>query len=690
MVFTFKNDALTYYYPVRTLISDALNNNELPLWTPFINMGYPLHADMQSSAWNPVTWLFSLTTNYSLAAFHYELIFYITFAGIGFYLLCRELGCSRSVAFLIAIAYQFSGFIIDSVQFFNCISAACYVPYVFIFFRRMILLQRMKDALMLAFFLFLLFTGGYPSFFIILAYALLAYALLFFFKTREKKTFIKKLILPAISAFLVFILLSLPAIISFVQHLPAINRGKSQPLHVVLENSMNPVTMLSLISPFSTTANDSWLNSSVLMRNIYIGIIPLILLLYAFFNKNLKKNKEIVFFIVCAIFMICMAWGEFFFLRQLAYYVLPLMNTFRHPALFRFFTVFFLLLVVALSLNSWKLNKETNRLILEKIIFIILVIALSIGIVSLFYNNLPSLKNVKNIDFKNILSTLNFHSRYLIQLPILIVIILLSYLAIVKKKSIKFICIIVIVDLFLATQLNMPVTVIGATKFIDAEKSMNRIKLPFPIPGNETIEENSMNSFDEHVMTGSRLPFTKKIGRNDYFITPGNLSKQEEFYNSDIRNGVFKYPVLYFADTFNKTSEQKIIYPDGIDSDDPGFKMEGNPLLKDSIKIISLSANQLHANIYKKTNGILVYLQNNYQGWHAFVDGKETPIKIANISFMAIEIPAGQHKILFKYRPKKIILAWYVSMLSLGFLILYYLYLFFSRHRSWKPPQEKI
>ena len=112
-LFSLKNDALAYYYPVRTLISDALNNHELPLWTSYINMGYPLHADMQSSAWSPIVWVFSFLTNYSLAAFHFEFLFYLCFAGIGFYYLCREYGWNKTTAFTIAIAYQLSGFMID-------------------------------------------------------------------------------------------------------------------------------------------------------------------------------------------------------------------------------------------------------------------------------------------------------------------------------------------------------------------------------------------------------------------------------------------------------------------------------------------------------------------------------------------------------------------------------------------------
>ena len=116
-LFTVKNDALTYYYPVRTLISDALNNYELPLWTPFINMGYPLHADLQSGAWNPVIWLFGFFSTYSLGVFHSELLCYLALGGIGFYHLGSHFGWSKPVSLLLGLAYECSGPVIDSLQF---------------------------------------------------------------------------------------------------------------------------------------------------------------------------------------------------------------------------------------------------------------------------------------------------------------------------------------------------------------------------------------------------------------------------------------------------------------------------------------------------------------------------------------------------------------------------------------------
>ncbi|MEO8772233.1 MAG: YfhO family protein [Ferruginibacter sp.] len=686
-LFSLKNDALTYYYPVRTLISDALRHGELPLWTPFINMGYPLHADMQSGAWNPVIWIFSFLSNYSLAAFHYELIFYIAVAGIGFYYLCRNFGCSKTTAYSIAFAYQFSGFMIDSVQFFTCISAACYIPWIILFFRRMTMQYKTSDALGLALFLFLLFTGGYPSLFIITAYVLVAYFLFSFFSNEHKPGFLKKIIPQTFIAALFFLLLSLPALISFIQHLPLIGRGKSQTLSFVLENSMNPVTLLSLLAPFATTANDSWLNSSILMRSIYIGIIPLLFLISAFFNENIRGNKEMRFFFFCALIMIAMAWGEFFFLRQAAYYTLPLMDSFRHPALFRLFSIFFLLLISALAIKEWESNKEIKTNFFKKLITALLSITVIAGICCvIFLNNKIPATNISVGNFKNLLTQFNFQQRYLIQLPFLITTLCLAYFVIVKRKNSRLIYLVTIVDLFFATQLNMPVTIMGSKGFTEVEKLINRNPERFPIPGNESIEENSSNSSGENIITGSTLPFTKKIGRNDYFITPGNLSLQDSFYESGIKDLVLKNPLIYISDT-------TILIGEFIPKRNP-------PLFNDKalcstgnnsnnkITVESFSANKIQTTVTTNTGGKLIYLQNNYPGWKAYVDGKQKEITTANISFISIYVEPGLHKVSFTYTPDKIIIAWYISISSSVILLLWLTILFLKKSNQRSPNGE--
>ncbi|MFT3910681.1 MAG: YfhO family protein [Ferruginibacter sp.] len=662
-LFTLKNDALTYYYPVRTLISDALHNAELPLWTPYINMGYPLHADMQSGAWNPVIWILGFLSNYSLAAFHVELLFYIAFAGIGFYYLCRNLGCSKPIAYAIAFAYQFSGFMIDSVQFFTCISSACYIPWIFLFFRRMIMQYKIPDSLGLALFLFLLFTGGYPSLFIITAYTLIGWFLFIFFSSGNKLLFLKKIFAPILIACISFLLLALPALISFIVHLPTIARGKSQSLSVVMENSMNPVTLISLLFPFATTANDHWLNSLILMRSIYIGVVPLMFLVSAFFYRKLIGNKELRFFFICALVMIAMAWGQFFFIRKLAYYVLPLMNSFRHPALFRLFGIIFLLLISAIAIKEWENNKESKTLLFKKLIAALLIIAVIAGIGCIvFLNNKIPAADITVSNLKNLLAEFNFQQRYLIQLPFLLITLSLTYFAIVKRKHVGLLCLITIADLFFATQLNTPVTIIGAKKFTDVEKLINRNHEKFPIPGNTSIEENSMNSSGENVITGTILHFTKKIGRNNYFITPGNLSLQDSFYESGIKDAVFKNPVLYISDT---TVNGALV-------------SKKDAATSNKITIHSFSANNIKATVETKTGGMLVYLQNNYPGWQVYVDNKIKSISTVNITFIGTYVEPGVHEVVFKYKPSKVIIAWYISVTSLVIVLLWMAIVFFK------------
>ena len=84
-VFSLKNDALNYFLPVRHLVSESYHNNILPLWTPYLNLGYPLHGDMQSGVWNPFVQLFSFFSPYTLYMLHLETLLYIFLSGAGIY-----------------------------------------------------------------------------------------------------------------------------------------------------------------------------------------------------------------------------------------------------------------------------------------------------------------------------------------------------------------------------------------------------------------------------------------------------------------------------------------------------------------------------------------------------------------------------------------------------------------------------
>jgi hypothetical protein len=690
--FTLKNDALTYYYPVRTLISDALNNNELPLWTPFINMGYPLHADMQSGAFNPVIWLFSFCTNYSLYGFHLELLSYLIFAGIGFYFLSKEFGYGRYTSLLIGLGYECSGFITDSVQFFVCISAACYLPFIVIFFKKMITGYQIKHAVLTGFFLFLLFTGSYPALFIIIIYFLIALAFFYFFKQADKSMYISKVSMPVIILVFTFVLLSLPAIISFLNHLPFIERGKKQSLDFAQQNSLSPYSIISFFNPFSTSANENWLNTDPLMRSVYFGIIPLLLLLYAVTSKTIRKVSTNQFLLVAGIIMFALALGDHFFLHKLIYNYLPLINTFRHPALFRLFGIFCLLIVAGYAINQIERTNDPFKIKILKKLSIHLLVALllfAVVVAVIFRNQIIATSYPGLPDLSTAFTRLNFIQRFLLQLPVAVLLLLLFYFKVSEKKTVKTLLIFCIADFFITTQFCLPLTIIGAKRFTAVTQLLNRNTEKFPVPEMNSISSNVFNSSDSLQLMGSKLPYLKKIGRNDYFITPGNLSSQDNFFTSSIKESIFKNPVIYFADTIlynypiHNLPEQSFAIEDSVVKN---FSLPViHHLSTDSIHIIKFSANFMSCEVNNKYPATIVYLQNFYPGWKAFTDDKQITIQKANITFMAVDLPGGKHLLTFKYDPKMIKIAWYFSLFLLTLILLYFaripIFYFLNKHQ---------
>lgn len=89
---------------------------------------------------------------------------------------------------------------------------------------------------------------------------------------------------------------------------------------------------------------------------------------------------------------------------------------------------------------------------------------------------------------------------------------------------------------------------------------------------------------------------------------------------------------------------------------------------KDSAAYVKLAKYGLNTIDYVSKNskdGFAVFSDIYYQhGWKAFVDGNETPIYRVNYLLRGVRLPAGEHKIEFRFRPEKFYMGDNIAMVS--------------------------
>ncbi|MER3397411.1 MAG: hypothetical protein C4316_02545 [Chloroflexota bacterium] len=122
-------DLLTYFYPYRVAVTEALAQGRLPLWNPYIFGGAPLFANIQAAVLYPP----NLVTLYlpPFSAFVALIFFHLWVAGLGMYLLGRlGLGLGVPAALLAALTYGLSGFLAQQLGHPNQTAASAWLPWV--------------------------------------------------------------------------------------------------------------------------------------------------------------------------------------------------------------------------------------------------------------------------------------------------------------------------------------------------------------------------------------------------------------------------------------------------------------------------------------------------------------------------------------------------------------------------------
>jgi hypothetical protein len=83
---------------------------------------------------------------------------------------------------------------------------------------------------------------------------------------------------------------------------------------------------------------------------------------------------------------------------------------------------------------------------------------------------------------------------------------------------------------------------------------------------------------------------------------------------------------------------------------DQARQLEG-PAGEAVVQVVSYQPEQVALDVALDAPGVLVLADTWYPGWQATVDGEPAALLRANYLFRAVLLPAGQHRVLFEYRP---------------------------------------
>jgi uncharacterized membrane protein YfhO len=93
-------------------------------------------------------------------------------------------------------------------------------------------------------------------------------------------------------------------------------------------------------------------------------------------------------------------------------------------------------------------------------------------------------------------------------------------------------------------------------------------------------------------------------------------------------------------------------------------KVQANSAAGAQILSPRFQSRRLDFDVRSDAPAMVVVAQTYYPAWHAYVDGKPTPLWRANYAFQSLEVPTGQHQVSLIYQDRPFYWGAVVSLTS--------------------------
>ena len=704
--------------PWKHFVIRSLKGGQIPFWNPYNFSGNPQMANFQSAVFYPANLLFFLFEFEN--AWTLYIISSSLFSSLFMYLFLRRLKLSAAASLLGSISYTFSLYMTVWIEYGNIGNTLLWLPLALYFADRILGKVNYLNFLGLIFSLFISILAGYiqGAFYIYLM------VVIYFFA----KSFLLKKLRPIHS--LIFLLAILfPIFLSLFQLLPTLelfsysSRGSYSIDQI--QKLLNPVWYLITVAAPDFFGNPATRNYSFdgtyIERVSYFGLIPLIFAVFAIISLFNKKTEVKIFsliFIGTILLATDLLITKFFYLLPV-----PVISTTVPTRMLSLFA-FSGSVLAAFGFGHFINTKSKSPLFLSGIILLLLLVlfvfmkgntvaqrnlVIPIGsLLALIFLTFAYLKvRIKNkLTFFAIviLTIISIDLYYYFQkitpfapaeymYPATPVVEFLKKNATINRfwgyGSAYVESNFQTYDRTFSPEGNDPLHIREYTELLSASKN-GRVPQVLPRPdanvapgfGKEDFASNPYRQKALNIL-GVKYILNKDETINGDF-NPDYVTFPESKYKLVWQDGIWQaYENLTVTPRYFITNKYVVVENSNRALRtlfDPKFNEKDTLILYEDPKIrpgdissgvelLEYSSNKVIIKTNSSGDGLLYLSDNYYPGWQVYVDGSNTKILKANYAFRAVLVPAGEHKVIFEYKPNSFYYGLYAASAAIVLLL---------------------
>ncbi len=349
----FGDDISSFFFPVQLELARALQENRLPLWTMYLDSGFPLFAEGQVAALDPFNLALYrfLPAHLALAC---SIVLRVSWLGVGMYVFCRAAGVGVAGALFAGLVFQLSGFATAHLQHVTFLAVLAWLPWLLWLQNRMQVAWQDRQRAWVGWFalttlaIAIQFVSGFPQVALInlIPFGLSGVTGILLWHRRAPTTARDGVIALGLTG----LAMAFGVGLASAQILPTLElmtwsvRAQELGAEFFTSYSLDPKFLTQFVSPFWQLGDPGVSNQEYWG---YLGVLPLALIPWAW----RRRDARVWFFCALGIGALILALGKFAPVYEWLYLV-PVFNRFRVPARFLLIATFAFIFLAATGLDE--------------------------------------------------------------------------------------------------------------------------------------------------------------------------------------------------------------------------------------------------------------------------------------------------------------------------------------------------